>query len=186
MSTYPATNLYSTAPYLYSALLQLCTDAGQLANPYVYVAPFELEQYEPGSYIILQGIRSQRMEVETLGSFRSMQEWYELYGAASVFVGDTPDALNPTVATTTMLRTYELFSEVVMSPAMSNTNAPVFGAASPFLVPGAVNYVAPSEIAYSCGPAFEDGGAPSGWMGRIDFAFQLRAFITPSELEAPI
>jgi hypothetical protein len=126
------------------------------------------------------------MEVETLGSFRSMQEWYELYGAASVFVGDTPDALNPTVATTTMLRTYELFSEVVMSPAMSNTNAPVFGAASPFLVPGAVNYVAPSEIAYSCGPAFEDGGAPSGWMGRIDFAFQLRAFITPSELEAPI
>ena len=66
-----------------------------------------------------------------------------------MFVGDTPDALNPTVAVTTMLSTYELFSQIVMTPAMSNTNAPVFGAASPFMVPGAVNFVAPGTVAYS-------------------------------------
>ena len=187
MSTFvPSTNLYSTAPYLYSALLQLCTAAGALANPYVYVAPFELEQYEPGSYCILQGITQQRMEIETLGPFRSMQEWYGLYGYCSVFSGSTPDALDPTVATTVMNQTYELFSQIVMTPAMSNTNAPVFNAASPFLIPGSVNFVAPSKIEYSAGPAFEDGGAPAGWMGRIDWQFDLRAYVTPSELEAPI
>ena len=171
---------------MYQALLNLCSAAGALANPYVYVAPFELELYEPGQYVICQGIKDQRMEIETLGPFRSMQEWYTLYGYASVFVGDTPDALNPTVAVTTMLSTYELFSQIVMTPAMSNTNAPVFGAASPFMVPGAVNFVAPGTVAYSSGPAFEDGGAPAGWMGRIDWDFQIRAYVTPSELEAPI
>ena len=78
MSTFvPSTNLYSTAPYTYQALLNLCTAAGALANPYVYVAPFELEQYEPGQYVICKESKIQRMEIETLGRFRSMQEWYD-------------------------------------------------------------------------------------------------------------
>jgi hypothetical protein len=160
----------------------LCTDAGQLANPYVYVAPFELELYEPGSYVIVQGISNQRMEIESLGPQRSMQEWYEIYGYASVFVGDTPDALNPTVAITTMAQAYELFSNIVMTPAMSANNEPVWNAVSPFLVPGSVNFMAPSRIQYTSGPGFEDNGAPSGWMGRVDWAYQLRAYVSPSQV----
>jgi hypothetical protein len=178
----PPTSLYSTAPFLFTALLNLCTAAAALQNPYVYVAAFDLLQYEPSQYCILQGIANHRLDIETLGPTRSMVENYDLYGYVSVFTGDTPDAISsPTVATNVMDQTYALFSNVVLTPAMSNSNAPVFGAQSPFLNPGAVNKMWPSRIQYSAGSAFEDDGAPTGWMGRIDWAISLSAFVSPTQ-----
>lgn len=185
VSTYvPAANLYSTAPFLYSALFQLITDAGALQSPYVYVAPFELEQYEPGRYIIVSGFANQRMEIETLG-VQSMLETYDIEGCVSVYTGDSPTAESPGPALLTMQQTYALFNETVMSPAMSNRFDPVFGAVSPLINPGSVNMMLPVYVRYSSGPGWMDGGAATGWMGRIDWSFTLRAFITPTSQTVP-
>jgi hypothetical protein len=147
----------------------------------VYVAAFDLIQYEPPTYILLNGIEHHRMTIEGLGPFRSMEESYDLTGCVSVYVGDSPDPYDPTVATTVMNACYETFQDCVMTPAMSNSNAPVFNAVSPNFPEGAVNRMIPGTVQYSASPGYSDNG-PVGWQGRIDFSFTLFAYITPSSV----
>ena len=175
----PYLTMPSTAPGMYSAFLQLVSDAAALQNPYVYVAPFELAQYEPAVYVILDGIENQRWEWAALGTF-AQYEYYSLTGCVTAFQGDTPDALDPnnTVALSVMNQCYTTFSNCVMSPYMSNRYAPVLNAVSPQFPDGAVTGMLPGSARYTAGPGTQDG-ADVGWMGRIDWQFDVSARLNP-------
>lgn len=174
------TDLVSTAPYVLQALLGLVQTAAAEQTPTVQVFPFELAQYEPASYVIVQGFAppgerpSQRFEFELLGAY-AQREYYDICGIATVYTGASQ--VDETVALDTMFATYALFQSCVMTPVIENMNAPLFGNAGP--VPAAVNQVYPLYARYTGGMGQKAGGS-AGWYGEIEWAFSFVALVTPA------
>lgn len=164
-------DLVSTAPGVYTALLGLVGAAAAAQTPAVAVFPFELGQYEPGSYVIVHVIENQSWDWAYLGSFTQYEE-FDIGGCVTVYSGDSP-ATNPSVATTVLNATYNLMQACVMTPVMSNRTIPILGG------PANVIEMTPNFSRYSAGPA-DLGGGMSGWFGLIDFSFHFRANVTPS------
>jgi hypothetical protein len=169
-------DLLSTAPWVFEGFLSLVQATGAAQSPPVAVVPFMLEEYEPASYVMLTGIEGHRFEWETIGSF-SQKEYYSLTGVATVFVGDSPDSLNPAVATNVLNETYALFNNVIMTTVMSNRIVPVLNNAYP--IPGAVYSILPGYARYTASPGVLSGIA-AGWEGTIQFAYDIMAYITPA------
>ena len=174
------TDLVSTAPYVLQALLGLVETAASEQYPAVQVFPFELAQYEPASYVIVQGFAPsgerplQHFEWELLGSY-SQKEFYDICGVASVYTGESQ--VDNTVALDTMFATYALFQSVVMTPVMENMTAPLFGNTGP--VPAAVNQVYPLYARYT-GQMGQMANGQAGWYGEIEWAFSFIALVTPA------
>lgn len=164
------TDLVSTAPGVYTALLALVQTAAAAQNPAVQVFPFELGTYEPGSYVTVHAIENQTWTPETLGTF-SQLEHYDICGSATVFTGDSP-ATNANVATQTLAAAYSLFQACVMTPVMSNRTEPIFG------VSNGPYQVLPAWSRYVAGLGVE--GGPAGWFGMVQWGFHFDAYVTPA------
>lgn len=165
-------DLVSTAPGVWTALLGLVQTAAAAQNPAVQVFPYELAEYEPASYVIVGGIEHHKWAPESLGSF-AQQEHYDIVGLATVFSGDSP-GLNPDVVSTVLTDTYNLFQACVMTPVMSNRTMPILGTTGPSpyeLIPGYTRYTA--------GVADVGGGA-EGWYGQIAWSYHFDAYVTPA------
>lgn len=167
------TDLLSSAPAAYSALLGLVQTAAAALSPPVAVIQFELEEYVPGSYVLLTGIENHRFEWEALGSFLQ-KETYSLSGRCSVYVGDSPNSPSSTVPTDVMTATYTLFQAAVMTPVITNHGVPILGVDS---VP-APYMLLPEFARYNSGPGFLRGGQ-AGWYGEIAWSYSLSALTGP-------
>ena len=165
-------DLVSSAPGIYQALLSLVQTAAAAQKPApIQVFPFELGQYEPGSYVTLHAIENHTFEWAYIGPF-SQYEHYDVVGCATVFTGDT--VTSGTVATDVLSQTYSLFQTLVMTPVMSNRNMPIFNTTGP-----TPYLMLPEYARYSAGPG-EIGGNPGGWVGVIEFAYHFDALVTPA------
>lgn len=162
-------NLSSTAPGIYKALLGLVQTAAAGQNPPINVFPFEIGQYEPGSYVTVQAVENHHWEWAYIGTF-TQYEAYDVCGIATVFTGDS--VTSGTVATDVMAQTYSLFETCVMTPVMSNRNIPILGG------PSNVIEMTPNDSGYTAEPGLVDGN-PSGWVGVIPWSFHFRANVTP-------
>ena len=165
-------DLVSSAPGIYQAMLTLVQQAAAAQNPVVSVFPFELGQYEPGSYVTLHAIENHRFEWAYIPTF-TQYEYYDITGVATVFTGDSP-ADNPTVATTVLNQTYSLFQNVVMTPVISNRDMPIFQTQGPSPL-----MMLPEVAQYTAGVGNLAGG-PGGWVGTIDFRYSFTALVTPA------
>lgn len=163
-------DLVSTAPGIYTALLGLIETAAAQQSPAVSVFAFELGQYEPATYVTVHAIENQNWDWAYLGTFTQYEE-YDIAGCTSVYSGDSPNT-NPSVASTVMNATYNLFQATVMTPAMSNRTIPILGG------PSNVIEMTPNYSRYTAGLGV--GGTPSGWVGCIDWSFHFRANATPA------
>lgn len=152
-------------------MLTLVQEAAASQSPQVDVFPFELGQYEPGSYVTVESIENHTFEWETIGPF-SQLEHYDLCGRATVYTGDT--VTSGTVGTDILTQTYSLFQACVMTPAMSNRTIPILGTTGPSPL-----QMLPGYARYTAGPA-DVGGKPAGWAGVIEWSFHFDAMITPA------
>lgn len=164
-------DLVSTAPAIYEAFLKLVEEAAEGLSPQPAVFPFELGQYEPGSYITVHEIANHEWEWETIGAF-TQKERYEVCGCATVYSGDSP-ATNKTLATAVMSETYSLFNTCVMTPLMSHRTVPLLGVTgvSPYLM-------LPYYGRYEAHPGSADGGQ-AGWCGVLNWSYHFEALVTP-------
>jgi hypothetical protein len=166
-------DLVSSVPGIYTAMLSLIEQAAQAQNPPVQVFPWELGQWEPGSYITVTGVDGPTYEWETIGVFQQ-RETYEVCGKATVYTGDSA-SLDSTAVMDIYTQTMNLFQTCVMTPVMSNRTMPLLGTAgpSPFLMlPG-------PKMGYTGGPAFVDD-EPVGWAGVYEWQFHFEAILTPA------
>ncbi|HEY1690064.1 MAG TPA: hypothetical protein VGF95_14510 [Solirubrobacteraceae bacterium] len=165
-------DLVSSVPGIVKAFLGLTKTAAEEQEPTVPVFAFQLGQYEPAGFVILERVVGPRFAWETIGAF-SQREVYELQGKATVFSGDSP-ATNPALFEQVMTETYALFQAVVMTPVMSNRTMPILGTEgpSPF-------EMLPQEAHYEAGPA-EMAGGQAGFYGQVEWAFQFSALLTPA------
>lgn len=162
----------SSAPGIYIAMLGLLQDAGAAQSPPVQVFPFELGQYEPGSYITVHAIENHVWEMETISY--SGKEHYDISGIATVFTGEGV-ADSPTVGTDILTATYDLFNTVVMTTLITNRNEPTFGTTGP-----SPYQPIPGFTRYTAGPGRTKDGQPWGWMGVIDWSWHFDAYIVPA------
>ena len=88
-------DLVSSVPGIYTALLSQIQAAAAAQNPPVNVFPFEIGQYEPGSYVTVERIAGPSgsgagpvYEWEAIGSF-AQKEKYTVCGKATVATGDS-------------------------------------------------------------------------------------------------
>lgn len=163
-------DLVSTAPGIFIALLGLVQTAGAAQNPAVSVFAFELGQYQPATYVTIHAIENHHWEWAYIDTFTQYEE-YDVVGCASVYSGDSPFT-TPSVASTVMTQTYNLFQACVMTPVMSNRTIPVLGG------PANVIEMTPNDSGYTAGLG-DVGGSQTGWAGEIPFSFHFRANVTP-------
>lgn len=168
-------DLISTAPYVWSALLGLIETAALAQNPVVQVFPFELGQYEPAAYVMLTGIEQHTFEWETIGSF-TQKETYDICGKVTYWTGDSP-ADTQDVASTVITQVYSTFQTLVMTPAMSNRTVPILG--NTYAAAGAVYLMLPGYARYSAAPGLMQG-AQAGWEGTLAWSFHFEALVTPA------
>lgn len=172
-------DLVSSVPGVFGALLALIETAAAQQKPPVNVFPFEIGQYEPGSYITVEKVAGPNgsgpgpvYEWESLGSF-TQNELYSICGTVTVFSGDSV-APGSTVVMDVLAQTFALFQACVMTPAISNRDMPIFGTTGPsplYVLPGPTNYTGePGIIA----------GKPAGWLGEYKWAFKFKAQLTPA------
>lgn len=170
------TDLLTTAPGTFANLYSLATEAANELNPSPMVFPFELNQYEPGSYVMISGIRGPEISWENIGTF-SQIERFSIYGKATVYTGLSLTD-DPTVAVSVLSDTYTLFQQVIMTPIMSNRFVPILGAI-PGFADGTMYSVLPAYTRYEGMPGNIAGGQ-NGWSGVVDWAFNFEAYITPA------
>lgn len=165
--------LVSSIPGIFNALLSLVQAAAATQAPPVQVFPFEVGQYEPGSYITVHDIRGPRYEWENIGVF-TQKELYEVAGVVTVFSGSsvTPGS---TVTTDVMGQCFSLLQSCVMAPVMSNRTMPLLGTTgpSPYLMLPDTDFVYESEPGML-------GGRPAGWVGTLRWSFHFEALLTPA------
>jgi hypothetical protein len=165
-------DLVSSVPGVYTALLGLIQSAAAATVPPTLVFPFELGQYEPGSYVTVHEIAGPEYVWESIGFF-TQRETFEIRGCVTVFSGSSVTD-GSTVVTDVLAQTMSLFQTCVMTPVMSNRDMPILGTTgpSPFLMlPG-------PRMQYH-GEVGLIGGNPGGWVGVYDWSFQFEALITP-------
>lgn len=166
------TQFVSSVPGVFNALLTLIQQAAAAQSPSVAVFPFELGQYEPGSYVTVHDIVGPRYEWETIGSF-AQKEFYDIAGCATVYTGDSP-ATNPGVGVTVLSQTFSLLQSCVMTPVFSHRTTPLLGTTgpSPYLM-------LPGDFEYRAGPGAM-GEGETGWCGVLTWSFHFEALITPA------
>ena len=167
-------DIVSTAPYVYSALVGLVKEACEAREQPTAFFDFELAQFEPAQYTIVTGIPGHQWEWESIGAFQQ-KEFYVIAGYSTIFSGDNP-ATNYTLALEMMQETYSLFQATVMVPLMSNRTVPILGHTHP--QPGSVYRMLPGTTAYDSGVGSVDG-APAGWQSRLDWTFEFAAMVNP-------
>lgn len=165
-------DLVSSVPGVYAALLGLIETAGAAQSPVVPVYAFELALRVPSSYITVHEIAGPAYEWESIGTF-SQKELYDISGSVVVFTGDSP-ANRPTVATDVLSQTLSLFQSCVMTPTVTNRNMPILGTTgpSPYLM-------LPKEMGYDAHAA-AIGNEPGGWVGVYSWSFHFEALLTPA------
>jgi hypothetical protein len=163
-------DLVSTAPGVYAALLGLVEAAAAAQTPAVSVFSFEMGQYQPATYTTVHAIENQTWDWAYLGTFTQCEE-YDICGCTAVYSGDSPNT-NPSVASTVLTATYNLFQATVMTPAMSNRTIPILGG------PENVFEMTPNYSRYTAGLG-NVGGEEAGWSGEIEWSFHFRANVTP-------
>jgi hypothetical protein len=165
-------DLVLTAPLIWNAVFSTITNIGLAQNPVIPVFPYEIGQYEPGTYVIVKDIENLKVAPETLGYF-SMIESYDITGYVSVFTGSSPSEFDTSPATSTLTNCFNAFYTMVMTPMMSNRSMPMFG-----VLPTPNNFYL-NEFTYTAGPGSIAGGA-AGWEGTLEWSFHYEAFITPA------
>lgn len=169
-------NLISTAPGAFTNFYSLIAAMCEVQNPSVQCFPFELNQYEPDSYVMVSGIENHVIDWETIGAFSQIEQ-YSIYGKATVYTGAALSD-DPTIAAGVLNATYQVFNTCVMQVAMSNREVPIFGSI-PGVPDGALFRMQPEHARYQGMPG-NLGGSESGWSGVIDWSFSLWAYITPA------
>lgn len=165
------TDIVSSVPGIYEALAKLVTEAGNEQSPPVPVFDFEIGQYEPARYITIHEIGGPRYDWEAIPY--QQRELYEIHGLTTVFTGDSPTT-NPKVATEVLTETFNLHQACVMTVVVSNRKAPFLGTTGP-----TPQIMLPEEAHYEAGPGVMDG-APSGWVGKLNWSFHFEAILTPA------
>lgn len=165
-------DLISSAPGVYTALYNLLTAAGAAQNPAVPVFGFELTEWEPGTYVIVNGIENHKFDPESMGTFSQLEN-YDITGVATVFTGSSVTD-DPTVTTDILSQTYAAFQSVVMTPIMSNRMMPILGTTGPTpyqMLPGDARYT---------GTVGNLAGGPGGWVGTLEWSYHFSAYLTPA------
>ena len=160
-------NLTSTVPFAFNALYNLMNTAGLAQNPPVTVLNQEVVQYEPGSYVLLEGVENHLFNIAALGSY-AHEEVYDIHGIATYLQGDVDPA-------TVITKTWAIYQAVVMTPVVSNR-----GANGQYVLGLTANepaWIVPQEARYTSSPG-DFGGGMAGFQGMIEFRFSLKARIT--------
>lgn len=168
-------HLTSTAPYVWEAFVKKAEEASNaLAHP-VPIFQFQVGQYQPSAgYVEFAEIADHRWEWENLGVY-TQNEFYEIIGTVTVATERTPNN-EPKVVHEIMQETYTLFNAVIVTPGITERNAPVLGNEYP--VEAAVWRTLPTRAHYSSGIG-EIAGEPGGFYGQINWGWEFAAYITP-------
>jgi len=165
--------LVSSAPGIFEAFCNLTETACGEESEQTAFFKQAIFGYEPARYVFVQGIENHVFEWEAIGTYQQ-KEHYSIVGYTTVFSGDSP-ATNPNIEFEVLQKTYAIFNNTVMKVNMTNgRNMPILNTTGPspyLMLPGAA--------AYNAGPG-EIDGAQDGWAGRLDFAFNFSALITPA------
>lgn len=167
-------SLISSAPAAWAALLGFVQTLAAAQNPAPTVFPAELFQYEPGSYIIVNGVSNHQFNWEAMGY--EFIETYMIDGLCTVFTGST-ELDSSGISATVMQETYDLFSNCVMTAVVDNRGGngiPVLGITSP----QPVYEIQPGFAQYTHGPG-NMGGAQAGWQGVLRWSYTLKAYLSP-------
>lgn len=159
-------NITSSAPTAYAALLGLITAAASAQDQPVSVFPFELEQYEPASYVLLTGIENHQFDIETLNY--AFLEHYDIVGIATVLQGD----VDPSGV---LAATYALYQDVVQTVVVENRGGPA-GVLGVTEADGGPLLIVPGYARYTGSPA-SFGGGTGGFQGTIEFSYHLQAYL---------
>jgi hypothetical protein len=164
--------LGSAAPASYAALVSLIKANAAAQDPPIDVFEAELNQYEPGAYIIVDGIFDDEYAIEATGY--EYIESFNIEGYCTVFTGSDGGAIPHQICT----QTYGVFTNVVMRAVVDNRG----GNGIPVL--GVVTYPYPFEIKAHLGnykgtPA-NIGGQQAGWQGMLTWSFELRSYVAPA------
>ena len=169
-------NLTTTQPAAFDALLALLQTAGAAQSPPVAVLDSQVTQYEPGPYVILEAVEQDGFDPAALGSFAFYEE-YELCGITTVLQG-----MGDPATTTKAVRdaTFATHQAVVQSTVVANSGSvatgggPVLGSQAP----SQLEWIVPSFARYSSSPG-EFGGGQGGFQGTIEWRYRVHARITP-------
>jgi hypothetical protein len=163
-------NLTSTQPAAFDALLSLLTAAGATQSPVIPVFDTELVQYEPTAYVLLKGYDAHNFfRSAALGSF-AFEETFSLQGCVTYFQGN----IDPK---TVRDKTWSIFQNVVMTTVVTNRGAPAGNPVLGVSAPTELEWVIPEYARYTSSPGSMNG-VEEGFQGSIDFSFQVFARIT--------
>ncbi len=167
-------NLTSTAPAAFDTLLSLLTTAAAAYTTPTTVFDSEIVQYEPSSYVLLNGmIENHSYEWASLGNF-AFYETYDISGYVSVFQGNVDPK-------TVRDATYALYQTVVQTTVIQNSGtwqATLHTVLSPDLTAAGLNWIIPKYARFDSQPGAAPNGGPEGFVGKVDFAYSLHARIT--------
>lgn len=165
-----AMKLVSSVPGIWQAAMSLLTTQGAAQSPAVKVFPFELGQYEPGSYVLLHEAKNLKLLPEDPYSLR---ESYDIAGYVTYWTGTGISGADYSGVTLSVLQqTYDIFTNVVTEALISNRTLPLWGTTGP----------TPFQFFFTKGeyvgaPGHTQDGAPWGWEGRLDFSIHVDALL---------
>src|ERR1017187_4465389 len=169
------TTLPSAAPASYAALYGFIAALAVQQNPEVYVAQAGLEQFEPASYVVVEGVFGDQYEIESTGY--TFIESFDIDGYCTTFTGDGPTDYPGTIPGDIMAQTYATFTNVVMAAVVTNRG----GNGIPVL--GITSYPWPFEIKAHVGnythPPGYQGESQAGWQGTLRWSFEFRSLVSP-------
>ena len=168
--------LPSAAPASYAALYGFIYALAQEYDPPIFVAQADLEEFEPSTYIVVEGVFDDTYAIEETNY--TFIETFHIEGSVNTFTGSGPTDPPGNVPATVMAQTYAVNTNVVMRAVTTNRG----GNGIPVL--GITEYPHPFEILlhtgnYTHGPAYTQGVA-AGWMGMLRWSVQLRSLISPA------
>jgi hypothetical protein len=162
----------SSVPGIYTGLLKLVREAGAEQSQEVAVFPFELNQYKPGSYVILGPLKGPTYEWEAIPL--QVREIFDITGKAIVYKGETPTAEeNQQLATEALTEVFSVMVNCLMTPALANRGAPTFGTSGP-----SAQITVPLEARHEAGPGIIEG-TTGGWMSVIDWGIHFESILNP-------
>jgi hypothetical protein len=167
-----STTLPSAAPASYNAYYGFIAALAAAYSPPIFVAQAELVEYQPGSYIIVEGIFDDVYDIESTGY--TFIESFSIEGNISTFSGQD----GGTVPGTVMTQTYAIYTDIIMATAVTNRG----GNGIPVL--GITEYPWPYQLKvhkgnYTHSPG-NIGGAQAGWQGTLSWSIDLKSLIAPA------
>jgi hypothetical protein len=170
-----ATTLPSAAPASYAALYGFIVTLAAAQTPPVYVVQADLEQFEPASYIVVEGVFDDEYTIEATGY--TFIESFNIEGYCTTFTGSGPTEGDGTVPGDIMAQVYATMTNVVMAAVVTNRG----GNGIPVL--GITSYPHPFEVKahignYTHSPGFQ-GESQAGWQGTLRWSFEFRSLVSP-------